>query len=249
VASVGSATVSRVAAIASLLALAAVGWALTGQRMDGMDNGPGTALGGLGWFMVSWLVMMAAMMLPSLAPAALSHTLAQLRAMPGFVAGYLGGWAAAGLAGYAIVEGVRSLQLGFLAWDQAGRYAAAGAILAAAGYQLTPVKDRCLRRCRRPLPRDRSLRAGIEHAGFCVGCCWALFAALLALGVMSIAWMVVIAVLITLERLLPWRQTAARGAALALALLALAVAVAPEDVPGLTIPGSSAGMHTMGQRS
>jgi hypothetical protein len=58
--------------------------------------------------------------------------------------------------------------------------------------------------------------------------------------------MVVIAVLITLERLLPWRQTAARRVALALAVLAIAVAVAPEDVPGLTIPGSSGAMHTMG---
>jgi predicted metal-binding membrane protein len=241
-----SATVPKVVLIASLLAVAAVGWALTGDRMDGMDHGPGTELGGLDWFMVSWVVMMAAMMLPSLAPAALSHTRAQFGAVPAFVVGYLGAWTAAGLAGYVIVEGVRSLELGFLAWDQAGRYVAAGAILAAAGYQLTQVKDACLRRCRRPLAPDRSLRAGIEHGGFCVGCCWALFAALLALGVMSTAWMVVIAVLITLERLLPWRQTAARGVALALAVLAIAVAVAPEDVPGLTIPGSSGAMHTMG---
>jgi predicted metal-binding membrane protein len=241
-----SATVPKVVLIASLFAVAAVGWALTGYRMDGMDHGPGTELGGPGWFLVSWVVMMAAMMLPSLAPAALSHTRARFGALPAFVVGYLGAWTAAGLAGYVIVDGVRSLELGFLAWDQAGRYVAAGAILAAAGYQLTRVKDACLRRCRRPLEPDRPLRAGIEHGNFCVGCCWALFVALLALGVMSIAWMVVIAVLITLERLLPWRQTAARGVALALAVLAIAVAVAPEDVPGLTIPGSSGAMHAMG---
>jgi predicted metal-binding membrane protein len=236
---------TKVVLIGSLLALAALAWALTGDRMDGMDQGPGTELGGLGWFMVSWVLMMAAMMLPSLAPAALSHMRERLGAAPAFVVGYLGAWTAAGLAGYAIVEGVRSLELGFLAWDQAGRYVAAAAILVAAGYQLTPVKDACLRRCRRPLEPDGSLRAGIEHGGSCVGCCWALFAALLALGVMSIAWMVVIAVLITLERLLPWRQTAARGVALALAVLATAVAVAPDAVPGLTIPASSGPMHTM----
>jgi predicted metal-binding membrane protein len=170
--------------------------------------------------------------------------------MPGFVVGYLAGWTAAGLAGYAIVEGVRSLHPAFLAWDAAGRYVAAGAILVAAAYQLTGVKDACLRRCRRPRAPDRSLRAGIEHATFCVGCCWALFAALLALGVMSVAWMVLIAVLITAERLLPWRHRAARGVALVLAVLAIAVAVAPEDVPGLTIPGSSAAMHdTMMRRT
>src|SRR5439155_4997840 len=164
-ASMESATVPKVVLIASLLAVAAVGWALTGDRMDGMDHGPGTELGGLGWFMVSWVLMMAAMMLPSLTPAALSHARAQFGAVPAFVVGYLGAWTAAGLAGYVIVEGVRSLEPGFLAWDQAGRYVAAGAILAAAGYQLTQVKDACLRRCRRPLAPARSLRAGIEHGG------------------------------------------------------------------------------------
>ena len=241
-----SATVPKVVVTVSLLAAAAVGWALTGDRMHGMDHGPGTELGALDWFMVSWVLMMAAMMLPSLAPAALSRSRAKFGAVPAFVVGYLGAWTAAGLAGYVIFEAVRSLGLGFLAWDQAGRYVAAGAILAAAGYQVTQVKDACLRRCRRPVAPDRSLRAGIEHGGFCVGCCWALFAALLALGVMSIAWMVVIAVLITLERLLPWGQTAARGVALGLAVLAIAVAVAPEDVPGLTLPGSAGAMHAMG---
>jgi predicted metal-binding membrane protein len=247
VASTESATAPKALVSASLLAVAAVGWALTGERMDGMDQGPGTALGGLGWFAVSWVLMMAAMMLPSLPPAALAHARARFGAVPGFVAGYLGVWAAAGLAGYAIVEGVRSLELGFLAWDRAGRYVAAAAILVAAAYQLTQVKDACLRRCRSaPAPApDRSLRAGIEHGGACVGCCWALFAALLALGVMSVPWMVVIAVMLTLERLAPWRRTAARGVALALAVLAIAVAVAPDDVPGLTIPGSSGDMPMM----
>jgi predicted metal-binding membrane protein len=240
-----SLTVRKVVVTASLVAAAALGWALTGYRMDGMDHGPGTELGSLDWFMVTWVVMMAAMMLPSLAPVAWSHTRARFGAVAAFVVGYLGAWTAAGLVGYLTVEGVRSLELRFLAWDQAGRYVAAGAILAAAGYQLTRVKDACLRRCRRPSAPDRSLRVGIRHGAFCVGCCWALFGALLALGVMSIAWMVMIAVLITLERLLPWRQTAARGVALALAVLAIAVAVAPEDVPGLTIPGSSGALHTM----
>ena len=113
-----SATVSKMALITSLLAVAAVGWVLTGERMVGMDHGPGTELGGLEWFMVSWVLMMAGMMLPALAPAAVSHARARFGAVPAFVVGYLGVWTAAGLAGYVIVEGVRSLELGFLAWDQ-----------------------------------------------------------------------------------------------------------------------------------
>ncbi len=77
-----SATVPKMVLIASLLAVATVGWALTGDRMDGMDHGPGTELGGLNWFMVSWVLMMAAMMLPSLAPAALSHMRARFARCP-----------------------------------------------------------------------------------------------------------------------------------------------------------------------
>ena len=80
---------------------------------------------------------------------------------------------------------------------------------------------------------------GIEHGGFCVACCWALMASLFALGVMSIGWMVLVAALIVAERLLPWKTIAARGVAIVLPLLAFGVAFAPEDVPGLTVPGSS----------
>jgi hypothetical protein len=79
---------------------------------------------------------------------------------------------------------------------------------------------------------------GIEHGGWCVGCCWALMAALFALGVMSVGWMVFVAALIAAEKLLPWKLLANRGIALLLVVLGLAVAIAPEDVPGLTLPDS-----------
>jgi predicted metal-binding membrane protein len=78
---------------------------------------------------------------------------------------------------------------------------------------------------------------GIEHGAWCVGCCWALMATLFALGVMSIVWTVVIAALVALEKLSPW-EGASRGVALVLLALALAIALAPEHIPGLTIPGS-----------
>jgi predicted metal-binding membrane protein len=124
---------------------------------------------------------------------------------------------------------------------------AGAVILAAAIYQLTPLKDACLSKCRSPFAflltawkpgRIGALRMGIEHGGWCVGCCWALMAALFALGVMSVGWMVFIAALIALEKLLPWKAVANRGIAILLVVLGLAVALAPASVPGLTLPDS-----------
>jgi predicted metal-binding membrane protein len=204
------------------------------------------------------VVMMAAMMFPSIFPMVIMYARIQEgkrekgQAPPAgataiFVGGYLVSWAAAGLLGYAIFEGVRSLDLGWLAWDEAGSYVAGGVIVGAAIYQLTPLKDVCLRHCRNPLMfiathwragRMGALQMGIEHGGFCVGCCWMLMAALFALGVMSLGWMAVIAAVIATEKLLPWKALANRGIAVALVVLGLAVAIAPEDVPGLTVPDS-----------
>ena len=226
----------QIGLLASLLAVAAACWALTGHRMAGMDAGPGTALGGLGWFLVSWAVMMAAMMLPATAPMAVAHARVRPRARGRktltFAAGYLLAWSAAGVVAYALIEGVRSLHLGFLEWDEAGRYVAGGAILAAALFQLTPVKDACLRRCRDP----QAARSGLEHGAHCIACCWALMAALFALGVMSIAWMAFVAALIAAERLLPSKLMAKQAVAVLLVVLGLGVAFAPGQVPGLTLP-------------
>src|SRR5947209_1271492 len=133
-------------------------------------------------------------------------------------------------------------------WDGGGSYVAGGVILASAIYQLTPLKDACLSRCRGPLDflterwRDGvggALRLGLEHGAWCVGCCWALMAALFALGLMSIAWMALIAALIAAEKLLPWKQPANRAVAGLLAVLGLAVALIPASVPGLTPPGQT----------
>ena len=244
--------------IFALLALAAGAWALTDDRMGGMDAGPGTDLGTFGWFLGVWVVMMAAMMFPSIAPMVVM----QARIQQGkrergdevpagttavFVVGYLVTWAAAGLVGYAIFDLVESLSIDALGWDRAGQYIAGGVIVLAAVYQLTPLKDACLRRCRSPMMflltawrpgRDGAFRMGIEHGAWCVGCCWALMAALFALGVMSIGWMAFIAALIATEKLLPWKAVANRGIALVLLVLGLTVVFVPADVPGLTIPGS-----------
>jgi predicted metal-binding membrane protein len=244
----------QVGLLASLLVVAAGAWAVTAARMSGMDAGPGTELGGLGWFAVVWVTMMAAMMLPSMAPMVLAHARAQIGATPAFVAGYLLTWAAVGTLGYALVEGVRSLDLGVLAWDEAGPYLAGGTILAAAIYQLSTPKNRSLRRCRiprafvsdhwRPGPVG-AVRMGIEHGRVCVGSSWALMATLFALGVMSVGWMALVAALIAAEKLLPRKEAAGRGIVVLLAVLAVGVALAPDQVPGLTIPDSPAAMETM----
>ena len=189
-----------------LVAVAGGCWAVTVVRMQGMDMGPGTDLGGLGWF----ARRLADDDGRDDAPLALAHG-RRLRARRGrgqarsiagtlaFAAGYLLPWAAFGVLAYALVEGARSLDLGVLAWDRAGRYVAGGVILGAALYELTRIKGTCLQHCRdsRPL-RQRpgvtgALVMGVDQGGFCVGCSGALMAALFALGVMSIAWMLVIA--------------------------------------------------------
>jgi predicted metal-binding membrane protein len=122
-------------------------------------------------------------------------------------------------------------------------------LLVAALYELTPFKDVCLGKCRSPLGfllgswRDGpagALRMGAAHGAWCVGCCWALMAALFALGIMSVAWMALVAGLIAVEKILPARRLATWGTAgllLGLGVLMLAV---PAAIPGLTIPGGGA---------
>jgi predicted metal-binding membrane protein len=161
-----------------------------------------------------------------------------------FAAGYLLPWAAFGVLAWALIEGVRSLDLGVLAWGRAGQYAAAVVILGAAFYELSAAKGRCLAHCRDArLLRRRpgaggALVMGIEQGGFCVGCSGALMAALFALGVMSIAWMLLIAALVAIEKLLPWTAITIGVTAVVLALIGVAIAVAPDHVPWLTIPMS-----------
>ncbi len=239
--------------VALLLALASAAWVLTDQRMGGMAAAPGTELGGVGWFTVSWLLMMAAMMLPAVTPMVVAYgrRSAPAGGTAAFAAGYLATWLTAGLLGYAAIEGVRSLELGFLAWEHAGRFVTAAVIAGAGLYQLTTPKATCLRRCRdrhtflgeRSRPgRIGALGMGVEHGEVCIGCCWAVMAALLALGAMSLTWMALVAGLMTAERILPWADGARRVVAVVLVALATAIALAPGDVPGLTVPGSEMAM-------
>jgi predicted metal-binding membrane protein len=252
---------ARLGLIALLVGLAAVAWSSTADRMSGMDAGPGTALGALGWFTGVWVVMMAAMMFPSVAPTVALYARMASRAPRSaplvFAAGYLVTWTAAGLLAYGAFRAGEALLGDQLSWDGAGRWLAGGTLAAAAGYELTPLKDVCLAKCRSPLGfllgswRDGlrgALEMGARHGAWCVGCCWALMASLFALGVMSLVWMAFVAALIALEKTLPWGRAATYGVAVVLLALGVAVIAAPDAVPGLTIPSGMDEAMGMGMR-
>jgi predicted metal-binding membrane protein len=246
------------AAVVLLVAAALVTWIVTVIRMRGMDAGPGTDLGGLGWYVGVWVTMMAAMMLPSAMPMVLLFQQVsserQRRGqsfVPTWVFGlsYLAVWALYGLAAYGLYRGVRALDLEFLDWNRGGPYMV-GALIALAGlYELTPLKSVCLRHCRSPLHFilggwrsgwTGALRMGTEHGAYCVGCCWGLMILLLALGVMSLLWMAVVAALIFAQKLLPRGEYLTRVFAIMFLAAGIWVAAAPASVPGLTQPNSPA---------
>jgi predicted metal-binding membrane protein len=247
---------SRPEVLAGLLAATGLAWWFTAVRMTGMDAGPGTDLGTLGWFTGSWVVMMAAMMLPSFAPSMAAYvTLADARTPArwlGFACGYLLAWTAAGLLAYGLFE-LGKGPLGVdLAWRGGGRWLSGAVLALAAAYQFTPMKRAYLTRCRgeRGSARDAApapsgaLAMGLRNGGWCIGCSWALMAALFALGVMSLRWMALVAVLVAFEKTGPWPLAARIATAAVLGALAAGVLVAPHQVPGLVVPGSG-GMHAM----
>jgi predicted metal-binding membrane protein len=247
-----SAVRTRLGLVALLLGLAAVGWWWTAAQMQGMDNGPWTGLGTFGWFLSLWVVMMAAMMLPSVSPTvALYSKMTKQRSRLSpllFTLGYLIIWAAAGVLSFAIAVALSSISGNLLEWDRAGRWIAGGTLLVAAVYELTPLKDVCLGKCRSPLGallgswRDGwsgAVWMGANNGAWCVGCCWALMASLFALGIMSVVWMAVVAGLIAFEKTIPWRRVASYWTAGVLAALGVLLLVAPSAIPFLTTPGSA----------
>jgi predicted metal-binding membrane protein len=243
--------------VAALLAASGLAWWATAERMAGMDAGPGAALGSVGWFTGVWVTMMAAMMLPSLAPTAAVFAALVRRELSRvllFAGGYLLVWSVAGVAAYGLFELGERLFAGSLAWHSGGRWLAGGVLALAALYQLTPVKRAFLSRCRSPQrfldnswrsTRPGALAMGLRNGGWCLGCSWALMAALFALGVMSLTWMGLVAVLVALEKVGPWGRGARLATAGALVLLAAAILAAPHEIPGLVLPGSPASHEMM----
>jgi len=174
-----------------------------------------------------------------------------------FASGYLVTWAAAGALAFALAAAGGAVAGDVLSWDRAGRWVAGATLIVAAVYELTPLKDVCLGRCRSPLGFllgswragwFGAFQMGAKNGGWCVGCCWALMAALFALGVMSIVWMAFVAGLIAIEKTVPWRRAAVYGTAAILLGVGVLVLVAPDAVPALTTPGTNP-MPQMGMGS
>lgn len=222
-----------------MLLLAALAWVLTVGQARHMGMEPGTMGLALPLFLLLWVVMMAAMMLPSVAPVAITwvHGINRRSAGPArslriaeFISGYLLAWAGFGLLAYGALAATGQLV------DRdpgAGRWIGAAAFLLAAVQQFGPLKRVCLRHCRNPMfqllrysrfrPWAKDLRVGMHHGLYCVGCCWGLMIVLIPLGFMNVAAMAGLASVIFLEKLWtggPWLAWAVGAVFLVLAVLA-----------------------------
>ena len=205
-------------ALAATLGLAAAAWVVTVGQMHGMDMGVATPLGSFAFFLALWAVMMAAMMLPGLAPAVLSRarTSGAVRAAVPFVASYLVVWTLVGAVVYAL-------------YRPHGTSTAGLVVIAAGLYELTRLKQHCRHCCR---ARTRS-GGGFEFGLYCVGSSIGLMVMLVGLGVMSIPWMVAIAGLVFVQKLLPAKAAIDVPLALAIVALGILIIAAPGAVPGL----------------
>ena len=240
----------------AVAALAAVAWVVTVALARDMGNGPGTMGLAVLPFLGLWAVMMAAMMLPSVAPVAVLWTrlisgasagLGRVARMGMFLGGYLLAWTAAGAVAFAALTGTGRL---VTASPAAAKWLGVAIFIAAGTYQLTPWKDWCLRRCRSPIGallyyagfkgRGRDLRVGLHHGATCAGCCWGLMVVLVAVGVMNVAVMAALTVVIFAEKL--WRHGKPFGQAVGAALAVTGVLAIwfPWLLPGLHVSGMPA---------
>jgi predicted metal-binding membrane protein len=242
-------TVRNHAALLVLLGCAAVAWYFTVLSFGDMAPGPGTMGLGLAGFLAAWTLMMAAMMLPALSPLTTLY-LRSIRSTPSapiraartaaLVVGYLAAWAVFGVAAFAVA--LLTAQLATAAADVAS-WVGAGVLVAAGIYQLTPLKDFCLRHCRSPVAfllhvsgykgRLRDLRVGLYHGLYCIGCCWGLMVVLIAAGVMNLAWMAAIAVTVLLEKSWSHGRALSRIVGVALIIFAFFALGSPALLPGL----------------
>jgi predicted metal-binding membrane protein len=241
---------------ASLLLLGAgVAWlgvVVVARHMGAM---PGTMGLGIGSFVAVWALMMTAMMLPSITPFASLYartfTVAPRLRLGSLSLGYLLVWTLAAVPAFALAW----LADRTLDGHPGAATGLAVIIFAACGiYQLTPIKDRCLARCRSPLGfvlqfgsyrgRLRDLRVGVYHGAFCVACCWALMALLVAFGLMNVLAMIVLAAIVLAEKVGPWGRHLSVALGVASLVLAVAVIFQPHLAPGL-VPGGSGSMSRM----
>jgi predicted metal-binding membrane protein len=245
--------VQRNVILGLLLALAASSWALLIWQGTNADMGMAMASPTMGMraplFLTIWVVMMVAMMFPTAAPMILTfHKVQTSKRRRGeafvatwvFVAAYMAVWTLSGVAAYAGALAAEAIAA-HAALSPATAARIGGAVLAAAGlYQLTPLKEACLSKCRTPISfimtswRDGTagaVRMGVLHGVYCLGCCWLLFVILFPLGIMNIAAMAVITVVVFAEKTLPWGRPVARVTSIALVAYGAAVLAAPQLLP------------------
>jgi predicted metal-binding membrane protein len=211
--------IGKSAPLAALLGVAGLCWVVAIGQMRGMDMGTATDLGSFGFFVAVWVPMMAAMMLPGAVPAIFRFIRTSGRALATllFAGWYLAVWTVVGVAAY-------------LLYRPHGTGAAAALIIIAGVYELTPLKRDCRRRCR------ESVSSGFRYGLNCVGSSIGLMVILLAVGAMSVTWMVVIAALVLTQKLLAPRVSVDVPVALAIVGLGLLIAITPTSVPGLVLP-------------
>jgi predicted metal-binding membrane protein len=201
-----------------------------------------------GLFMGTWVVMMVAMMFPAVAPVVLTfRRWARSRERPisttgAFVVGYLAVWSAIGIAAYGVLQLLQ-------AWVSVGSSTAvrvgAALLVVAGAYQLTPLKDVCLKHCRSPLAvvmQYGSLlgrghlgpfRVGIVHGAYCLGCCWSLFLVLILLGMMNLVWMGVVTAIVFAEKVLPQGERLSRLVGFTMITVGVLLLVRPDSLPAL----------------
>jgi predicted metal-binding membrane protein len=264
--------------LALLLAIAASCWAWLFLVPVLMPGGSGTAGADMAMNMVSptmgmaapaflamWAAMMAAMMFPTASPMILAfHRIQSGKRERGeafvstwiFVAGYIAIWAAAGIVAYsgALTAEMLAVWLGLSA-ENAARIG--GGLLIAAGiYQLTPLKNLCLSKCRSPIGfimtawregRWGALRMGAVHGATCIGCCWLLMAILFPLGIMNLATMALVTLVIFAEKALAWERMAVYGTAAVLILYGALVIAKPQLLPTYGTPAPGMDMPASGK--
>lgn len=233
----------RVRFLIILILAVAVLWLLTAIWAQSMGVMPGTMGMGLVTFVVMWTLMMAAMMLPSaftMITLYAKTVQTRQRRLALFIGGYLLAWALTGIPAFALAWIAGRIATAHASWATP----AAAVIFASCGlYQLTPLKDRCLRHCRTPLGHllhygsyqgaFRDLRAGAHHGLFCLGCCWGLMILMVAFGIMNIMAMIVLAVVIALEKQWSHGEAVAKIVGVTSLILVIGVIFAPELAPGL----------------
>jgi predicted metal-binding membrane protein len=216
---VNAGTAATTAWLTATLGLAAAAWVVAVRQMNGMDMGVATELGSFTFFVVLWVSMMAAMMLPAATPAVWRRAQSSSRvyAVPLFVGSYLAVWTLVGVAVYAL-------------YRPHGSFAAGAVVIAAGLYEFTPLKRHFRRLCR------EHARSGFEFGLCCVGSSIGLMLMFVALGVMSVAWMLVIALLVLVQKALPAKAAIDIPLALAIVGLGVLIIIAPSSLPGLTPP-------------